>query len=87
MIFGTHDEVFRLPSTSFEYNVSHTMDSLRLSFASNPTGGPARWTRETGYSAWLEYADNTTLMVLFASSTTVQQLVTGARIDQNCTGL
>jgi hypothetical protein len=87
MVCGTHDEFFRLPSTSFEYNVSHTMKSFRLSFKSNPTGGPARWTRETGYSAWSEYADNTTSMVLFASGATVQQLVTGARIDQNCTGL
>jgi hypothetical protein len=87
MLFGTHDEVFRLPSTSFEYNVSHTMESFWLSFASNPTEGPARWTIETGYSAWPEYAENKTSMMLFASGTTVQQLATGARIDQNCTGL
>lgn len=56
-----------------------------LSFASNPTGGPARWTAEEGYFAWPEYAQNTSSMLLFAQDGTLQQLVTGGRIDGNCT--
>jgi hypothetical protein len=63
-----------------------TATALWLSFASNPTGGPARWTAEEGYFAWPEYQQNTSSMLLLASGDTLQQLVTGARIDGNCTG-
>jgi hypothetical protein len=61
------------------------ISALWLSFASNPTGGPARWTVEEGYFAWPEYQQNTSSMLLFASGDTLQQLVTGERIDGNCT--
>ncbi|KAH8794856.1 Alpha/Beta hydrolase protein [Hyaloscypha finlandica] len=84
LLFGTYYE-FRSPSTSFEYNVSHAMEALWLSFASNPNGGPARWTAEEGYFAWPEYQQNTSSMLLFASGDSLQQLVTGQRIDGNCT--
>ncbi|CZR66959.1 related to triacylglycerol lipase V precursor [Phialocephala subalpina] len=85
LLFGTHDQVFKGPSTAFEYNVSHTMEALWLSFASNPSGGPARWTKETGYFAWPQYEQTSSSMLLFASGETVQQLVTAERIDGNCT--
>jgi hypothetical protein len=61
------------------------MAAFWLSFASNPTAGPARWTEEEGYFAWPQYQQNTASMLLFASGGTLQQLVTGSRIDTNCT--
>ncbi|KAL2071549.1 hypothetical protein VTL71DRAFT_12784 [Oculimacula yallundae] len=84
MLFGTHDQVFDGPSTPFQYNVSHAMQAFWLSFASNPSGGPARWTKEEGYLAWPQYQQNSSSMVLFAEGETVQSLVTGARIDSTC---
>ncbi|KAF8859456.1 carboxylesteras-like protein [Acephala macrosclerotiorum] len=85
LLFGTHDQVFKGPSTAFEYNVSHAMEALWLSFASNPSRGPATWTKETGYLAWPQYQQNSSSMLLLASGETLQQLVTGERIDGNCT--
>ncbi|KAL3427014.1 chlorogenic acid esterase precursor [Phlyctema vagabunda] len=84
ILFGTHDQ-FRGPSTDYEYEVSHAMEAFWLSFASNPTAGPARWTAKEGYVAWPQYQQNTSSMVLFAEGDTLQQLVTGARIDGSCT--
>jgi hypothetical protein len=74
-------------SRSFNYSKESDcpIKALWLSFASNPTGGPARWTAEEGYFAWPEYAQNTSSMLLFAKDGTLQQLVTGDRIDGNCT--
>ncbi|KAG4419835.1 hypothetical protein IFR04_007054 [Cadophora malorum] len=84
LLFGTHDQVFDGPSTAFEYNVSHAMQAFWLSFASNPSGGPTRWTKEEGYVSWPQYEQNTSSMVLFADGETVQSLVAGSRIDDNC---
>lgn len=61
------------------------MESLWLAFATNPSGGPARWTKETGYFEWPMYAQNSSSMLLLAQGETVMQLVSGQRIDGNCT--
>ncbi|KAG4440682.1 hypothetical protein IFR05_003828 [Cadophora sp. M221] len=85
ILFGTHDKEFDGPSTAFEYNVSHAMQAFWLSFASNPSAAPARWTKEEGYLSWPGYQQNTSSMVLFAEGQTLQSLVAGSRIDSKCT--
>ncbi|KAJ9667700.1 hypothetical protein H2201_002235 [Coniosporium apollinis] len=87
LLFGTHDHEFYGPSTPFEYEVSHAMQGLWLSFASNPTAGPVVATSRRQRFEWPEYSPDTDSMVLFASDDRVLQLVDGDRIDANCTGL
>ncbi|KAK2629743.1 hypothetical protein QTJ16_000563 [Diplocarpon rosae] len=85
LLFGTHDQVFNGPSSALEYNVSYTMQALWLAFASNPEAGPASRSADTGYFAWPEYRQgNGSDMLLLASGETVQQLVSGERIDADC---
>lgn len=82
MLFGTHDE-YNGNSTFYEYEVSHFMEALWLSFASNPAAGPSI---ANGFK-WPVFNATADTMVQFANGTTKVQLVSGSIIDSNCTGI
>lgn len=82
LLFGTHFE-YNGQSTFYEYEVSHFMEALWLSFASDPTAGPKI---ANGFT-WPQFNASADTMVQFANGTTKVQLVSGSIIDGNCSGI
>ncbi|RAO67053.1 uncharacterized protein BHQ10_003065 [Talaromyces amestolkiae] len=91
MVFGTHYE-YRDASTQFQWDVSYAMQALWLSFAEDPSRGPARLALDgvaanpnnSSYFAWPTFQQGSSNMLLFAENQTVMQLTTSARIDDYC---
>lgn len=94
MVFGTHYE-YRDASTQFQWDVSYAMQALWLSFAEDPSRGPARLALDgvaanpnnSSYFAWPTFQQGSSNMLLFAENHTVMQLVTSGRIDDYCPSL
>lgn len=68
------------------------MQALWLSFAEDPSRGPARLALDgvaanpnnSSYFAWPTFQQGSSNMLLFAENQTVMQLTTSARIDDHC---
>ncbi|KAL3471482.1 Alpha/Beta hydrolase protein [Aspergillus californicus] len=90
LLFGTHSE-YGSASTKFEWDVSHAMQALWLSFAEDPTRGPVRLAlgegakspTNSGYFAWPPF-DEASDMLLIAESNKLFQLVSSDGIDTSC---
>jgi carboxylesterase type B len=91
LLFGTHDE-YRSRSTKFEWEVSYAMEALWLSFAEDPTRGPARVAvgdalanpNQKNYFSWPEFKQGGEDMLLFAKDNDLMQLVSSDSIDDGC---
>ncbi|KAJ5814938.1 hypothetical protein N7474_006715 [Penicillium riverlandense] len=91
LVFGTHYE-YGGPSTSFEWDVSYAMEALWLSFAENPTRGPARLAigdvaanpTNSSYFSWPRSQQSSSNMLLFADNNEVMQLVSSESSDVSC---
>ncbi|KAJ8060122.1 hypothetical protein OCU04_010474 [Sclerotinia nivalis] len=79
MFFDTH-YLYRGNSTAYEYEVADIMQALVLSFANDPQVAPS-----VGDLTWPLYESGKETMLLLAEGNTKTQLVTGERIDGNCT--
>ncbi|KAI0481337.1 Alpha/Beta hydrolase protein [Xylariaceae sp. FL0804] len=76
LLFGTDSE-YNGVSTKFEQEVSHTMEGLWLSFATNTKADPS-------YASftWPKYSSNTNSMASFAENTTVVGLGNGTAVSE-----
>ncbi|KAE8368464.1 chlorogenic acid esterase precursor [Aspergillus caelatus] len=91
LLFGTHNE-YRGRSTKFEWDVSYAMEALWLSFAEDPTRGPARVAigdasgnpNNESYFAWPEFQQGSSNMLLFAKDNKLMQLISSESIDKSC---
>ncbi|KAJ5657386.1 chlorogenic acid esterase precursor [Penicillium longicatenatum] len=91
LLFGTHDE-YRSRSTKFEWELSYAMEALWLSFAEDPTRGPARVAvgdalanpNKKSYFSWPEFKQGGKDMLLFAKDNDLMRLVSSDSIDDGC---
>ncbi|KAJ5945959.1 chlorogenic acid esterase precursor [Penicillium verhagenii] len=91
LVFGTHNE-YRGRSTEFEWEVSYAMEALWLSFAEDPTRGPARVAigdapanpNKESYFAWPEFEQGGSDMLLIAKDNQLMQLISSDSIDDAC---
>ncbi|RAL58668.1 hypothetical protein DID88_002974 [Monilinia fructigena] len=79
LLFETHYQ-YRGNSTPFEYEIAETMQALWLAFANDPSKAPS-----VGDLTWPEYKSGKETMFLFAEDNVATQLVSGERIDGDCT--
>lgn len=98
LLFGTHYE-YRSPSTNFEWEVSHAMEALWLSFAEDATRGPVRFAptassegavrnpNNGSYFAWPQFQQGSSNLLLIAQNDKIFQLSTSERIDAYCPSL
>lgn len=85
LLFGTHYEYGPGKSTPFEYEVSHTMEALWLSFAQNAKGGPKLFDSDGDYFAWPRFLQRGNDLAVFAANGKAVQLLDAAtRIDDKC---
>jgi carboxylesterase type B len=94
IVFGTHYE-YRGNSTPFEWDVSFAMEALWLSFAEDPSRGPARLAigdaaanpNNKSHFSWPAFKQGSSNMLLFAEDDRLMQLVSSDRIDHYCPSL
>ncbi|KAK8052005.1 hypothetical protein PG993_003390 [Apiospora rasikravindrae] len=79
LIFGTHHQ-YNHNSTEFEWNVSHAMQDLWLSFATNPDAAPT-----SDLFKWPKYDPAADTVASFASADDVVVRLDGHGIDDICT--
>ncbi|KAK6432377.1 hypothetical protein LTR95_011455 [Oleoguttula sp. CCFEE 5521] len=83
LIFGTHYE-FRGNSTEYEYEVSHFLEALWLSFASNPSAAPTAPLPAGGSFVWPDSETSTDSLVRFANGNELVAKSSDQVIDKAC---
>ncbi|KAL4888317.1 carboxylesterase [Aspergillus ambiguus] len=90
LVFGTHFQ-YGGPSTGFEWEVSHAMQALWLSFVEDPARGPVRLAvdgvaenpGQGVYFSWPLFGERSELVVFGDGE--VMKVIGAGRVDEDCT--
>ncbi|KAK4893513.1 hypothetical protein LTR27_008196 [Elasticomyces elasticus] len=83
LLFGTHYE-YRGDSTPYEYEVSHFMEALWLSFARDPSKAPSATLPSGDLFSWPAVTAENDVMIEIANGTNLVGLASGQEIDAYC---
>ncbi|KAF2764992.1 carboxylesterase [Teratosphaeria nubilosa] len=83
LLFGTHDE-YRGNSTPYEFEVSHFMEALWLSFASDPGSDPCATLPNGTAFTWPAVTSESDVLIELANGAELVSVQSGEIIDAHC---